>query len=80
MEHGAFLVEQVVDTEFDPSLDNPSQGPIVVVNGVVDEERVVWSPREFGRGERQARVEGPLKQILHCEIRLLNGNNTNWIQ
>ena len=41
LEHRSSLVQQVVDAEFDTTLDDPSQGAIVVIYGVVNKERVV---------------------------------------
>ena len=40
-EHRTPFVQQIVDAELDSSLDDPSQGPIVVVYDVVDEEGIV---------------------------------------
>ena len=41
LEDRSSLVQQVVDAEFDTTLDDPSQGAIVMIYGVVNEERVV---------------------------------------
>ena len=41
LEDRSSLVQQVIDAEFDTTLDDPSQGAIVVIYGVVNKERVV---------------------------------------
>lgn len=43
MKHGPFLVQQVVDAEFDASSDDPSQGAIVMIYDIMHEEGIVGS-------------------------------------
>ena len=40
---GTALVEEIVDAKFDAAFDDPPQGPVMVVNDVVHQKRVVES-------------------------------------
>lgn len=56
MEDRTLLVEQVVDAKLDASFHNPPQRAIVVIQNIVDQERVVWS--SYGSRRRKRKVGG----------------------
>ena len=43
IEDGAAPVEQIIDAEFDPGFDGPSQRSVVVVRHIIYDERTVGS-------------------------------------
>ena len=41
------LVQKVIDTEFNPTLDYPAEGTEMVVHGIMNQERVIEASPEI---------------------------------
>jgi hypothetical protein len=77
IEDWATPVEQIIDAEFDPGLDGPSQRSIVVVCHIIYDKRAVgsWLKRRFG-----VRTDRVHIACLECEPDLLKGHTLGLMQ